>query len=104
MKTLIIDSSNNKEIVVGLQIDSKKYFLKHKTDSRKAQVILPMIEKILKKHSIKLDDLDEIKVNAGPGSFTGLRIGTSIANVLGFALKIPVNGKNIGELVEPVYK
>ena len=104
MKTLIIDSSNNKQIIVGLKIGNKKHLVKHKVDSKKAQVILPLIEKILKKHSFKIEDINSISVDTGPGSFTGLRIGISIANVLGFALKIPVNGKNIGELVEPVYK
>lgn len=104
MKTLIIDSSDNKEIVVGLQIDNKKYLLKHRVDSRRAQVILPLINKILRKYSLKIENIDSIEVNTGPGSFTGLRIGISIANTLGFALKIPINGKKVGELVEPVYK
>ncbi|MEK7186522.1 MAG: tRNA (adenosine(37)-N6)-threonylcarbamoyltransferase complex dimerization subunit type 1 TsaB [Patescibacteria group bacterium] len=103
MNTLVIDAANSKEIVVGLQIERKKYFLKHKTDSKKAQVILPMIEKLLKKNKIETEDIDSIEVNAGPGSFTGLRIGISIANTLGMILKIPVNGKT-GELVEPIYK
>lgn len=104
MKTLIIDSADNKEIVVGLQIESRKYFLKHKTDSRKAQVILPMIQEILRKYSIEIDNLDAVEVNTGPGSFTGIRIGISVANTLGFLLKIPINGEKIGELVEPIYK
>lgn len=104
MKTLIIDSSDNKKITVGLKIENKKYFLKHKADSRKAQVILPMVEKILKKYKIGIGEIDAIEVNTGPGSFTGLRVGISIANTLGFLLKIPVNGKRTGELVEPYYK
>lgn len=104
MKKLIIDSSNNKEIVVRLKIESKKYFLKHIVDSKKAQVTLPLIDKILKKYSTGIDNLDSIEVNTGPGSYTGIRIGISIANTLGFILKIPVNGKKAGELVEPSYK
>ena len=47
--------------------------------------------------------IDAIEVNAGPGSFTGLRVGASIANALSFALGIPVNGKPLGEIVEPRY-
>lgn len=104
MKTLIIDSSDNKEIVVGLSIDGNKDLLKHTTDSKKAQIILPLIEKILKKHSLKLEDLNSIDVNPGPGSFTGLRVGISIANTLGTMLKIPINGNSVGELVEPIYR
>ncbi len=47
--------------------------------------------------------LKEIRVNTGPGSFTGLRVGASIANALGFLLKISVNSKKIGEGVFPIY-
>ncbi|MFH1536127.1 MAG: hypothetical protein ABIC96_03620 [Patescibacteria group bacterium] len=36
-----------------------------------------------------------IEVETGPGSFTGLRVGVSVANALGFALNIPVNGKKM---------
>lgn len=104
MNTLIIDPANSKEIVVGIKIRNKKHLLKHRVDSKRAQVILPLIEKILEKHSLKFEDINSINVVTGPGSFTGLRIGISIANVLGFILKIPINGKKVGELVEPLYK
>ena len=40
-------------------------------------------------------DLDGIEVETGPGSFTGLRVGVSVANALGFELDIPVNGKKL---------
>ncbi len=104
MITLYIDSSDNKQIIVGLKIGNKKYLLKHKVDSRKAQVILPLIDKILQKHSLKLKNIDGIEVNTGPGSFTGLRVGISIVNALGFFLKIPINGKKVGKLAAPKYK
>jgi tRNA threonylcarbamoyladenosine biosynthesis protein TsaB len=32
-----------------------------------------------------------------------VRVGASVANALGFSLKIPVNGKKVGDLVEPLY-
>lgn len=104
MNTLIIDSADNKEITVGLQAKEKKYFLKHKVGLRKAQIVLPMIKKLLDNHSLGLKDIDRVKVNTGPGSFTGLRIGISIANALGFFLGIPINGKKIRQLAQPHYK
>ncbi len=100
---LIIDTSSNKEVKVGLEIDGKKYLTQLPLDKQKAQAVLPLVEKLLKKHKLSLKDLTAIKVNPGPGSFTGLRVGISIANALGFLLKIPINGKKVGELVEPVY-
>ncbi len=99
---LIIDTSSNKEIEVGIVIDGKSHFLKSLVD-RKTQAVLPLIEKLLNDHKLKLKDLNEIKVNPGPGSFTGLRVGVSIANALGYLLKIPINGKKVGEIVDPVY-
>lgn len=104
MNILFIDTSSNQEIIVGLEIDRKKYFLKEKIGVKKSQVVLPMIERLLNNHKISIRDIGEIRVHTGPGSFTGLRVGISIANALSFTLKIPVNGKKIRELVEPSYE
>ena len=101
--TVIIDTTNNKEVTVGLQIDGKKFTEKQVLDTRRAQVVLPMLEKMLKEHKLDLKDLTAIDVNPGPGSFTGVRVGLSIANMLGFLLDIPINGKNPGESAEAKY-
>jgi len=58
----------------------------------------------LKKNKFDFNDISAIEVNPGPGSFTGLRIGVTIANTLGWVLKVPVNGNPIGEIIEVVYK
>jgi tRNA threonylcarbamoyladenosine biosynthesis protein TsaB len=97
---LSIDTSNNKKVKVGLKINQEAFVIEQEIDTRKAQVTLPLIEKILVDHSLQLKDITKIQVSPGPGSFTGLRVGISIANTLGYILKIPVNGK---EMVEPVY-
>lgn len=104
MNTLILDTADNKKITVCLKINSKEYIQTEKIKSNKTQIILPMIDKILKKHSLDPEDLSEIRINAGPGSFTGLRVGLAIANALSFTLKIPINGKKVGEIISPVYK
>ncbi|SRR5258708_4560654 len=86
---LFIDSSDREKIIVG--IDDKKFETVAKDST--SQKLLPFIEKILKKEKRELKDIKEIEVNTGPGSFTGIRIGVSVANALGWALKISVNGK-----------
>lgn len=104
MNTLILDTSDNKKITVGLIINDKEYIDTERVTSNKTQIILPMIGKILRKYSLNPEDLSEIKVNAGPGSFTGLRVGLAIANTLSFVLKVPINGKKVGEIILPTYK
>ena len=103
MNILILDTADNKKILVGLSINGKEDITTEKITSNRTQIILPMIDEILKKHSLKPEDLSEIRINTGPGSFTGLRVGLAIANALSFALKIPINGKKVGEIILPIY-
>lgn len=103
MTTLVLDTTDSKKIIVGLKINNKKYVKTEKIQSNKTQIILPLIDEALKKHSVKLKDISAVQVNAGPGSFTGLRVGLAIANALSFARKIPVNGKKVGEIILPIY-
>lgn len=87
---LIIDTSSNKQIAVGLMINRSQYWIKRKIKAQKAQVTLPLIDKLLEKHGLKLNDIESIKLSKGHGSFTGMRVGMAIANALGFVLNIPV--------------
>lgn len=93
MNVLFIDTSSNKEIRVGLKIAGKKYWLAQDIDFQKAQIVLPLIDKLLKRHKLSIQDIDRIEVNTGPGSFTGLRVGISVANTLAWVCNIPINGK-----------
>lgn len=56
--------------------------------------LLPNIDRLLRGNKIKPEQLRQVAANLGPGSFTGLRIGISIANAFGYALNIPVAGKS----------
>ena len=87
---LFIDTSSNKEITVKLRTKGIEYTIKRKIGKNKAQVVLPMIDKLLKHHDKTLKDVKSIEVNMSHGSFTGIRVGMAIANALSFALKIPV--------------
>lgn len=92
---LSIDTSNAQTISVSL-IDGEKV-IKTLEDKNQfgSQALLPLIKKILKEEKLDLAELKEIKVNTGPGSFTGLKVGVAVANGLGFSLGIPVNRKKI---------
>lgn len=70
-----------------------------------SQSILQFLEEILQKEQKSLSDIAEIETAQGSGSFTGLRVGMSIAQTLGWLLHVPVNEKRIdkGELVQITY-
>lgn len=55
-----------------------------------SQNIIPMIRQVMEDAGIKPTDLHGIAVTGGPGSFTGLRIGMSVAKTMGLVLNIPV--------------
>ena len=99
---LIIDSTDNQKTIVGIDINHKKDNIIKKTNVWTSQVLLPAIEELLVKNDLSLEDLTQIKVKRGPGSFTGIRVGLSVANALGKMLNIPVNGRK-NNVVLPVY-
>jgi tRNA threonylcarbamoyladenosine biosynthesis protein TsaB len=55
-----------------------------------SQKLLGLIEHVLDQASMKVSDLNAIAISGGPGSYTGLRIGASVAKGLSFAQKIPL--------------
>ncbi|HAB60785.1 MAG TPA: tRNA (adenosine(37)-N6)-threonylcarbamoyltransferase complex dimerization subunit type 1 TsaB, partial [Lachnospiraceae bacterium] len=55
-----------------------------------SQTLLPMLDAVVKMVELDLKDIDAIAVAMGPGSFTGLRIGSSTAKGLGLALNKPI--------------
>lgn len=98
---LYIDTSNSKNI--RLKVGKKEF--KHRAKSNKSQELLNFIDNILKKNGIALNKITEIEINPGPGSYTGLRVGVSVANTLAYTLGVPVNGKYVrkGEFIEIKY-
>ena len=54
-----------------------------------SQTLMPMIDALLKVSDISIDRLDAVAVNAGPGSFTGVRIGVSAVKGIAFTYNTP---------------
>ena len=92
---LHIDTKDQKQVSVSLKKDGKVIESLSEQNEYGSQVLLPLIEKILKENKLDFKDLTAIEVTTGPGSFTGLRVGVSVANALAYSLGIPVNGKKI---------
>lgn len=65
----------------------------------RSEDLVPQIEFLLKKNSLKLRDISRIAVSIGPGSFTGIRVGIAVAKGLSTALDCPLTGVSILEAV-----
>lgn len=89
MKILFIDTSGTKA-KIGLISEEKSYFNEFLAKNRLSDFLLVKIEKLLENRKNSLNNLGAIALFLGPGSFTGLRIGVSVANTLGFSKNIPI--------------
>ena len=90
MKILAIDSSSLVASVAVVEDDIMvaEYTINHKKTH--SQTLLPMINEISKMAEIDLSEVDAIAVSGGPGSFTGLRIGSATAKGLGLVWNKPL--------------
>lgn len=61
-------------------------------DSRQGSQLLPRLLELLARHGAALRDLGAVAVGVGPGSFTGLRVGMSVAKGLALARSVPIVG------------
>ena len=91
MRILAIDSSGLVATVAVVEEENEisktiaEYTINYKKTH--SQTLLPMLDEIVKMTDMNLDTIDAIAVAGGPGSFTGLRIGSATAKGLGLALK-----------------
>ena len=94
MKILALDSSGLVASVAVVEDDGTnsnllaEYTVNYKKTH--SQTLLPMLDEIAKMIELDLNSVDAIAVAAGPGSFTGLRIGSATAKGLGLALTKPL--------------
>lgn len=86
MKILAVDSSGLVASVAILEDDNliAEYTVNYKKTH--SQTLLPMLDEIVRMTDTDLEDIDAIAVSKGPGSFTGLRIGSATVKGLGLAL------------------
>ncbi len=90
--TLYIDTSEMKTTRVALERDGHRIEKTVSSDTWRSQAVLPLIQQLLHEQNIPLTELGAITVHTGPGSFTGLRVGYSVAQMLATLLEIPING------------
>ncbi|MDL2296053.1 tRNA (adenosine(37)-N6)-threonylcarbamoyltransferase complex dimerization subunit type 1 TsaB [Lachnospiraceae bacterium OttesenSCG-928-E19] len=90
MRILALDSSG---LVASVAIVEEEQILAEYTVNYKmthSQTLLPMLDTVVDMLGVDLNTIDAIAIAGGPGSFTGLRIGTATAKGLGLALEKPL--------------
>ncbi len=91
MKILALDTSTE-YCSVALWLDGAVSDRCEKVGQRHSEVLLPMVDGLLRSADLRLADLDGIAFGAGPGSFTGVRIACSAAQGLALGADKPVSG------------
>ncbi len=88
-KILALDASTE-ACSVALTND-QKIFMRHQIAPRKhCDLILPMVDELLKEQALSLNQLDAFAVSIGPGAFTGVRISLSVVQGLAYSIEKPV--------------
>ena len=82
MKSLLIDTSNRYLVIAAYQDGVLLTGIQEEGSKKQSEYAIPYIERILNEHQIELFDFDEIIVTRGPGSYTGVRVGMTIAKTI----------------------
>jgi len=78
-------------ITIALKTDKDLFIKTKESECSHSIYTMPMIQSIFEENKLNIHDLKKIIVVSGPGSFTGIRIGLSIAKTMAYALKIDIN-------------
>ena len=90
MKILYIDTSSSYLYSAIVEDDKLISSVAEDYGQSLSEIALPKIVEMFEKNNLSPKDVDKIIVVNGPGSFTGIRIGITIAKVYAWSLKIPI--------------
>ena len=65
-------------------------YVEFENDNKLSEKLLPVMKNMLDKNGYKVNDLNRIYISVGPGSFTGIRIGVTVAKVIAWSLNIDI--------------
>lgn len=100
MNTLLIDT-HDRELLLAIYKDEKLKWKKEiKEQLDHSTVCMPSLVALLNEASLTIHDINDIVVVNGPGSFTGVRLGVTIAKILSYTLQIPIRSITSLELYE----
>jgi tRNA threonylcarbamoyladenosine biosynthesis protein TsaB len=91
MKILAIDTATERCSVALLE-DGRFTERSEETPRGHADLVLPMVDSVLRESGVRLQDLDGLAYGRGPGAFTGVRIAVGVAQGLAFGATLPTVG------------
>ena len=86
MVTILLDSSNTNLSVGVAKDDNLLDYISYEAWQRQSEYMIVELNKLLEKYNIKKEDITDIIVAKGPGSYTGVRIAITIAKTIAVAL------------------
>lgn len=90
MYTLFIDTHSSNIVLVLYKDNQIVKKITQESSMSHSVYALPLIKELLEENNIELKDLGLLLVVNGPGSFTGIRIGMTIAKTIAYSLNIPI--------------
>ena len=101
MKILSIDTSSNICAVAILENETLLKEISQNNGFTHSENLMPMIQELFSALNLTLNDIDLIVCDKGPGSFTGIRIGTATA--MGFSNSLNIESIGISSLEALAY-
>ncbi len=89
MTKLFIDTHSEK-VTVAILKDGNIYKKDGISNRSHSEIVMPLLDELLKEAEIEVTDVQEVVVVNGPGSFTGVRIGVTIAKTIAYSLNISI--------------
>ncbi len=99
LKRLLSIDTATEVCSAAIQFDGQVFYRESAEPRSHAKLILPMIESLIKDAGCVLSELDGMAVTIGPGSFTGIRIGISVAQGLSYSVGLPLIGVSSLEIL-----
>ena len=93
MKNLIIDAANDK-IIFSFISEKQSYTTSHINSRENFDNFVNLLMIFFRENKIKLEDVERIFINQGPGKFSSLRISISIAKAISLSKNITLTGFN----------
>ena len=90
MKYLFIDSATTNLVVAIINEGKIAYIYDNNDGHDTSSKMMPVLSEAFENAGLKPQDIDKIFVVTGPGSFTGIRVGLTVAKTMAYALNIPI--------------